>query len=776
MKDEKKPYGVNGVYKSITGAVSGVLAKFGGKRAFSACAYCICAYLFAGAQTVLQTYPMGIAFMCAVNDHIPLAFLGVCVSALVSEDPVSALFGCLISISFRYGLHCLTVDRTRLFLYTARDGVLSKVCSACAGLLCTSLVRIVAGGFTYYDLLACIFSVSAGGGMVYVFTLVTDKKNRYTQHYEAGVSAVMFTACLSLKYAQVLGMSCGGICAFLFPVYIAKRGGCVRGALTGFLCGAALDVSLCPIFAAVGFVCGILPQRNTSFAVISSIACGAVLGMYTVGFDTVLLYMPEAVCAAALYIPLEKLSLLPRLRIFRQSAMYENALSVNEISEKLKCDGYYGKARSLSETLSEISEVICALSDRERRPAVHEICELCENEFSSFCKKCSMKKLCFPKGIRSDPGIRRTAAAIYDKGALSSEDLPEKIKTGCYFADKLTVSINVKLSSYISEKLRHNKTEVMAEDYQRISELISCAVNKTHSENELNKELTEKLMRYNIYRDLFGANVGVYGNDNVTVIACGEDVRKINAQKGELQRTFGKILKVRLDTPTISASDACAYLIMKQAKLFCCEYSTLQYAKDGQIINGDTVFATENDTDFYSCICDGMGSGEKASLTSKLAGVFLQRLLCAKCEISPVMKMLNHFVRCKTDECFTTVDLACVDLKTGKASFIKSGASVSFVVRSGRIFRLASHTPPIGIMKELCSEKIEFSFKNGDVAVMVSDGVSDCEDELLWLYDLLSEEYTAPCEELCRKIADTAKERSGGADDITVCAFRLSLT
>ena len=59
---------------------------------------------------------------------------------------------------------------------------------------------------------------------------------------------------------------------------------------------------------------------------------------------------------------------------------------------------------------------------------------------------------------------------------------------------------------------------------------------------------------------------------------------------------------------------------------------------------------------------------------------------------------------------------------------------------------------------------------------MMSDGVSDCENELLWLYDMLSEYTYESCEELCKRIADTAKERSGGSDDITVCVYKISLT
>ena len=114
-----------------------------------------------------------------------------------------------------------------------------------------------------------------------------------------------------------------------------------------------------------------------------------------------------------------------------------------------------------------------------------------------------------------------------------------------------------------------------------------------------------------------------------------------------------------------------------------------------------------------------------------------------------------------------------VDLKTGNASFTKSGAPPSYIVRDGRIFRLACHTPPVGIMAELCAERIDFTLKNGDVAVMASDGISDGEDHHVWLYNLLTYENGLSVNALCEKIVTTAETEGAGNDDVTVCAVKI---
>ncbi len=769
MKEEKNTAST----KKVTRGIYSKLSALKSEDIFLCCLYCVCAYMFGQAEMLLQTYPLGIAFMCAVGKHIPSAAAGVAVAALACGDPAVYLCGVFTAFIFRYSLYCVTTADKQIVKASLKDSVLSRACSACAGLLSVSLIRIISGGFTYYDLFAGMFSLLIGGFMVYLYSLISDEKNRYTPKYEAGVAAIFFSSVLALRYAEILGMSCGAIAAFVLPLYSGRKGGALRGAVIGFLCGAVLDASLCPMFGIAGFVCGVLSPVASVWSVAAGVIAACVGAMYIGGVESLIAYLPEAFVSCAAYIPLDKMNLLPRLRVFRDDVMYKNAVSVREISNIRANINTKAEFSDLACTLASVSEVMCALADRERRPAVHEIAEVCEKEFESFCKKCSMKKLCFPKGIRNAESIRKTACSIHEKGVLASNDMPEKIKTNCYFADKLTVSINISLSSYNSEKMRNNKTEVMAEDYQRISELISDAVARTEDDNAINKELTEKLQSRMSHKELFAGNAAVYGTRLLTVIACGLDMCKIKALSSEVQRNFGKILSVRFDEPEFTVCGDYLAMVLTQKERFSCESAYVQRAKNGEVINGDSIFTLNACNRFFACLCDGMGSGRQAALTSKLSCVFLQKLLSCGCNITPVLKMLNHFIRRKTGECFTTVDLLQVDLLSGKADFIKSGASASFVLREGRIFRLASHTPPVGIMAELCAEKIEFAFQNDDIVVMISDGVCDSEDQPVDIYNVLTYESDCSLETLCERVMNAVKNNHN-TDDMTVCAVKIS--
>ena len=162
---------------------------------------------------------------------------------------------------------------------------------------------------------------------------------------------------------------------------------------------------------------------------------------------------------------------------------------------------------------------------------------------------------------------------------------------------------------------------------------------------------------------------------------------------------------------------------------------------------GDTVnvFVSRKDY-FYALLSDGMGTGEDAAFTSELCSVFLEKMLGAGNSIETSLKMLNGFIRSKSrassaSECSATIDLLELDLLTGSASFVKSGAAQSYVVRNGAIYRLMSRTVPIGIIRAIDAQRLRMDVMDGDVIVMLSDGVTQGNEECPWLTELLTAEF-----------------------------------
>ena len=125
-----------------------------------------------------------------------------------------------------------------------------------------------------------------------------------------------------------------------------------------------------------------------------------------------------------------------------------------------------------------------------------------------------------------------------------------------------------------------------------------------------------------------------------------------------------------------------------------------------------------------------------------------------------------------TKECSSTVDLLELDLMTGEAAFLKSGAAPSFLVRGKVVRRLQAGTVPIGILNTLDVQKTDFPLRAGDTVVMVSDGILQGDDEGEWLTSYLTSVTTQSPEEIVYQICRRCAERDTH-DDCSVVALRI---
>ena len=135
------------------------------------------------------------------------------------------------------------------------------------------------------------------------------------------------------------------------------------------------------------------------------------------------------------------------------------------------------------------------------------------------------------------------------------------------------------------------------------------------------------------------------------------------------------------------------------------------------------------------------------------------------------------------EEDFATVDLTVIDRQSCRARFYKMGAATSFIMRQGRVRKIKGAALPVGIIPRLRLTHISAVLKEGDLIVMVSDGITDADrkdPEACWLCDYLSrniyrEGFDAgrlSARQIAADILAEAEARYGGRerDDLTVAA------
>ena len=176
----------------------------------------------------------------------------------------------------------------------------------------------------------------------------------------------------------------------------------------------------------------------------------------------------------------------------------------------------------------------------------------------------------------------------------------------------------------------------------------------------------------------------------------------------------------------------------------------------------------------YIVLSDGMGSGGAAAVDSAMTTGLLCRLIQAGVGFDAALKMVNSALLVKSgEESLATIDVTQIDLYTGRADFYKAGAAPTFVVKSGRTGYVESTSLPAGILRGVSFEKSTIGLREGDMVVMVSDGVTATGVD--WIPSVIDQYRAAGVEEVCRQLVQTAFDRrmDGREDDISAAGFLL---
>ena len=123
-------------------------------------------------------------------------------------------------------------------------------------------------------------------------------------------------------------------------------------------------------------------------------------------------------------------------------------------------------------------------------------------------------------------------------------------------------------------------------------------------------------------------------------------------------------------------------------------------------------------------ISDGMGNGERAHQESNETLRLLQKILQSGIEEKVAIKSVNSVLSLRTtDEIFSTLDLAMIDLQDASVRFLKIGSTPSFIKRGDKVIKIESSNLPMGMIQEFDVDVVSEQMKAGDLLIMMSDGI-----------------------------------------------------
>jgi stage II sporulation protein E len=197
-------------------------------------------------------------------------------------------------------------------------------------------------------------------------------------------------------------------------------------------------------------------------------------------------------------------------------------------------------------------------------------------------------------------------------------------------------------------------------------------------------------------------------------------------------------------------------------------------------ISGDNYTFGEGGNIYYSAISDGMGVGKKANSESNIAINLLEKFIEAKFDKELALKTINSILMLSSDhEMFTTFDISLIDLYSGKLQLVKTGAPATFVKKKDRVEVINSQSLPVGILEDVDFNVYEEYLEDGDIIIMVSDGVLDANEEIenseLWMKELISGIDSVNPRIIGEKILEAANEVCDfkPRDDMTVMVTKV---
>ena len=193
--------------------------------------------------------------------------------------------------------------------------------------------------------------------------------------------------------------------------------------------------------------------------------------------------------------------------------------------------------------------------------------------------------------------------------------------------------------------------------------------------------------------------------------------------------------------------------------------------------NGDAVLARFlSGGKWLLALSDGMGHGAGAQDESKKTLEMLSLCMEAGYTRAQAATAVNGAMLSATGgEKFATVDLCLIDLWTGDAAMNKLGACASILLQGQKSRWIEGEALPLGIIEHVAPTECCFRVAEGDVLLMMSDGIADAFRDQEDMLSLVQQHRMDPPQRLADALLQEAILRRDGLppDDMTVLCARI---
>lgn len=428
----------------------------------------------------------------------------------------------------------------------------------------------------------------------------------------------------------------------------------------------------------------------------------------------------------------------------------------------------------ISSVFREIQTTFSALGTNEAEEGAKEYIRGCVIE--ETCKNCIQYASCLRKDAMKELDKLIDVGCL--KGKTNLIDVPAKLSQVCVNQSGILYAVNRQIGDYKkymteTENAASGRT-LLAGQAQGVSEILK---NLAIEQSEPLHIYTDKERALNVALLSAGivcSEVLIYGEEEcptLSLVTFGKaDVKKIAAVASHVFNT-NMIISERI---SLSQDKFCC--ILRKKPYFDAAFGVATVKKSGETASGDTHSVIKIDErKFMVALSDGMGSGEYARRISESTISLLESFYRAKMPSDAVLSTINKLLTFSKEETFACVDIAVVDLDSGKTDIVKIGSPIGFILSGNTVKVLENTSLPLGILDSLRPDAASYELLENDTLLFLSDGITGAFGSTADLYEVLKNIPTSNPQQLTDILLEQALQAYGGIakDDMTALAVRL---
>ncbi len=745
--------------------------------------YSILGFILTNGYIFSNLSPFGIALTAAISFKSKLSIIPV---AIISASYfVKGTAGIKYSVAVWAIFALRMVFKKNSFKY---DGNSFFAFASGAAIIITSLGELLQSYVTALDIM---YSISIGilctGVCFFYINTIPVLENslgrniRLTKTELIGVLVFLASLLLSLCEIRFFEISLGHMLGSLIILIAAKCGGITFAAISGIVIGSVLSLSsqaspaIIGVYAFCALVAGVFSERRKIVCVSSFLLANILIGIYINNSQYILINLTETALACAFFLIMPK-AVLNRIG---NSLVYGESNS-SAAPEKFK-ELLITRLKNAASSFSQLAYTVKASGEVFSNKTVKQTPDqLISSVCSELCNDCKNRMFCWNNAFDDTMQVLNDCVSTYkEKGTLDQSDLPGYFKSRCLKSEALASRLSLKLYALYSEEDMEHKQEqnraILAQQYSGVSQIMDNLASEMEDAVKFNSLYTQRVTSYLCSEGLKCEKVFAYSDsDGFNVVEAQGKAQKQMPNSKKLCSEISRLIGCEMEM-LFMKSDGINYeikLCEKEELSVICAKAMCQ--KNGETVCGDFASSFRAGRGKYAItLSDGMGSGNQAQRDSLLTVAFLEKLLKAGFDKDSAMELVNSALILKSDdESFATVDIATINLISGVTEFIKAGAAPTFIKRGRSIYELGCSCLPVGILGEVKFEKSRCRLKNGDLLIMVSDGIT-CAGNKVITKILTDYKGNSPTE-ISRIILEQVKTLCGEKDDMTVIAAYIN--